>query len=71
MANIPIYGTLHNDTNEPIATADQIFDTREGKNACLTDILDGITSVTTDPPTGFTDAEISALIAEVEKDQSE
>lgn len=50
MSLINIYGTLHNDTGEPIAEAHQIFDTREGKNDCLTDILDNITAVTSDPP---------------------
>lgn len=69
MALINIYGTLHNDTGEPIAEAQQIYDTREGKNECLTDILDGIKTVTSDPPQGFTDEEISALIQEIETAQ--
>ena len=31
MAKIKIYGTLHNDTGEPIASADQIVDPATGK----------------------------------------
>lgn len=31
MAEIKIYGTLKNDTGEPIATADQILDPDSGK----------------------------------------
>lgn len=43
MEKIKIYGTLTNDTGEPIATADQIVDTREGKgNRKLTAILDDL-----------------------------
>lgn len=38
MADISIYGTLVNDTGEPIARADQIADPRTGK--LLTEILD-------------------------------
>ena len=31
MAEIKIYGTLKNDTGEPIVTTDQVFDTSRGK----------------------------------------
>lgn len=67
MAKINIYGTLHNDTGEPIAAADQIYDTREGKGQSLTAILDGIASVTSDPPVGFTPEEMEAIFSEVEE----
>lgn len=65
MAQINIYGTLHNDTGEPIVEADQVYDTRDGKSESLTDILDGIRSVTSDPPVAFTDEEMNALYEEV------
>lgn len=41
MAQISIYGTLVNDTGEPIANADQIYDRESGK--MLSEIIrDGI-----------------------------
>lgn len=50
MAEIKIYGTLKNDTGEPIATADQILDPDSGKylNELLGQDISGMECMTPD-----------------------
>lgn len=68
MAEIKIYGTLSNDTGEPIAKADQVIDPATGK--MVSELLAEGTGGTTDMQE-ITAEEIDTLIAEVLGNKSE
>ena len=57
MANIKIYGTLLNDTKEPIAYASQIVDEETGKN-----VLELISDAASDANEYMTDEDADALV---------
>lgn len=63
MANIPIYGTLINDTDGIIARADQILDPRTGKllTEALEDIQQGGGNINTPNYTELTAEEITQI----------
>lgn len=72
MADIPIYGTLVNDTDGIIARADQIKDPRTGK--VLTEVLDEISSGGGGDCgcqfAEFTDDEIAAIAASAKNNEN-
>lgn len=60
MADIKIYGTLRNDTAEPIAYASQVVDEESGRN-----VAELLKEAGGDRNEYMTDAEASSLIEEV------
>ena len=59
MADIKIYGTLRNETGEPIARADQVLDPESGK--MISELLHECVT----PGESMTDADVEQMISEL------